>query len=788
MKLNTKIITTGLMTVITCALVGSVTGTFAWYAYSTRATAELTGTTFGKATNLQLGIVAPENTDNIQGWDDFVTKSGLKGEGNIYWSYLGGGLSQSIIEDYLELVGHSRKDMRPTTSGVYTKSVDNPEFDKSKLISAQTTVSPTIEEQVDIQPKVSPYDEQDLNENASRDADKKDYAVLPLAIRVKDLKNDEVMNDIDIYVSDLDFSAIGNNGVADNKGDLIGDNISEAFRLDFFTWNEGKENLQRKIVSPGRTDDGEIKIGGLLDTDLDGFVDVDIREDNSVVDYDYLIRSEYLYGAVKNGQEGNNHFTYENVRYSGYKETPTSEVEWHLKNNKAIYVYDEGNNTGSIVYLFTSSEAVHEDANDSTSPITDYNYQGELFSGKTFNSQYQYVENENYNSNDPSSYPYVPRLRKVYENTVSWTMKDSENPFFNKDNREDCLDEEKASNYYYAKDNNEKWQLLKSEGKANDLVLLKDGTNYSLIKKSEIQSDIEGTYSSAYAYEKIGEKYYKYRRGLNNAIDETNEKVFENAYYVADGESELGFKIDISENPTNSLGKVSESVIVKNGDEYSVVARAYGHDDITKIYNLNSNAYEELGDNELVANHLTNSYYAIEGTQIKAINNPKLLKNHFVVKTIVNNNLVNEVVAIGSSSSYDYKGYYEQANQTYAKIQEKKLYENTDSLSGYNLKVNLNETNFDGRKHQAKTYTIANYEAFTQKFIGRDSLVAGFTKGKINSTDKTSKVLCNTGNSNGIAYCKLTMWIEGWDASCDENILDVSYGLGIQFQIDRLDK
>ena len=54
MKIKNKLIAGGLMSVVACALVGSITGTFAWYQYSNRSTVSMKGASVGTAENLEI--------------------------------------------------------------------------------------------------------------------------------------------------------------------------------------------------------------------------------------------------------------------------------------------------------------------------------------------------------------------------------------------------------------------------------------------------------------------------------------------------------------------------------------------------------------------------------------------------------------------------------------------------------------------------------------------------------------------------------------------------------------
>ena len=65
MKINNKLIAGGLMTVVACALTGSITGTFAWYQYSNNSTVSMHGVALKTSQNLYIN-----NTTENLGWDD----------------------------------------------------------------------------------------------------------------------------------------------------------------------------------------------------------------------------------------------------------------------------------------------------------------------------------------------------------------------------------------------------------------------------------------------------------------------------------------------------------------------------------------------------------------------------------------------------------------------------------------------------------------------------------------------------------------------------------------------
>ena len=61
MKINKKVMVTTLALAMGAALAGSISGSVAWYQYSTRASAQLTGTSVGTSRNLQIALKPGEN-------------------------------------------------------------------------------------------------------------------------------------------------------------------------------------------------------------------------------------------------------------------------------------------------------------------------------------------------------------------------------------------------------------------------------------------------------------------------------------------------------------------------------------------------------------------------------------------------------------------------------------------------------------------------------------------------------------------------------------------------------
>ena len=264
MKLKSKLVASGLITAITCALVGSITGTFAWYGYSTRATATVAGTSIGAAANLQIGIRdADANIASIKGLAED------RDSNNIFWQKDSGGLRGDAIADYLNQKGFGSNEMHPISSGnIY-------EDDSSK------------------RKEISPVEMVTYQSNTNAAADKKDYFVLPLAMRVynvaekEDIADDDYLKEREIYLSDIEVDL----ELAQNQTTTL----NEAFRIDFKEERSDLLEPNYVLLAPGKSDDGSCKLAGLLDLNGDGFADV-IEND-----YDYRVRHEMVYGQIKPG-------------------------------------------------------------------------------------------------------------------------------------------------------------------------------------------------------------------------------------------------------------------------------------------------------------------------------------------------------------------------------------------------------------------------------------------------------------------------------------------------------
>lgn len=127
-KLSSAKIAFGLFSAMTVACVaGSISGTLAWYAYSTRALVSYTGTSINETSLLQVGICSDEEiTDMPNGLLDQALSAA---DGNYYYfAESGKGLTYDIIAKYLSQKEFATDKLEPTTSGSWVSGNDQDSF------------------------------------------------------------------------------------------------------------------------------------------------------------------------------------------------------------------------------------------------------------------------------------------------------------------------------------------------------------------------------------------------------------------------------------------------------------------------------------------------------------------------------------------------------------------------------------------------------------------------------------------------------------------------------------
>ena len=241
MKIKKKLVIIPLFAFLTCAsLAGSISGTLAWYQYSTRTNAAYVGISGGKSGNLQI---------RFQGQNNWATR-----------------LTVAEVNDWLnstaEKVG---SELSPITSGNMLKDDVLP----NKLFG-----NPIYGHDV--------YDEW-------QEASVKNYVVLPLELRF--VERDEGQENAvskNIYLSDLTIQDNSNNILNDKK------DLAKAIRVHVHSEGAG-ENVNHLISLDG----GETLTNGKLDLSGDGHNDQKYNGSDKRYGFDGGELEEITYGEGK---------------------------------------------------------------------------------------------------------------------------------------------------------------------------------------------------------------------------------------------------------------------------------------------------------------------------------------------------------------------------------------------------------------------------------------------------------------------------------------------------------
>ena len=236
----------GLTSLVFLGLAGSISGSLAWWAYSTRVSITYQGTSVASSEQLQVGIKTEVNLSGLG-----MTHETIGGE-SYYWCDAGMGLPAEIVKTYLESYtlqggGHyASSELQPITSGSYTTgdlSLKNP------LISGTR-----------------------FN---SRAADSDKYVRIPFAFRVMRYNSSNTLEPAkgeNIWLTDTSVEASD----AENDG-----NVYKAIRM-FTVGKEARKNGNniemldvKRLINPSNKTNvaGQTAVAGLLDISGSGYYD-----------------------------------------------------------------------------------------------------------------------------------------------------------------------------------------------------------------------------------------------------------------------------------------------------------------------------------------------------------------------------------------------------------------------------------------------------------------------------------------------------------------------------------
>lgn len=252
------------------SLVGTVSGTLAWYAYNARATLSYSGTSVENSVQLQIGLACAHEmpTSGSEDLEEFARIMGtepevLNGE-YYYFAPLGYGISSSVINAYLGEFGYATNELEPVTSGFFNPTAGG--FGLKEAPSAQNRVPNVV-------------------------AKKTNYLKLPFIFRASKSKTNtaDYMENAEIWLTDA-------KGAASSNRD---GNIYKAMRI-YFDRND-TDYINDFIVNPDAQTAGETRVGGLLDLSDDGYYDFDENGEVFYGEYDTSVNPNDLLSTAAYG-------------------------------------------------------------------------------------------------------------------------------------------------------------------------------------------------------------------------------------------------------------------------------------------------------------------------------------------------------------------------------------------------------------------------------------------------------------------------------------------------------
>ena len=241
------------MTVVSVlALVASIAGSLAWYAYNRNVYFSFVGTSVAKSTLINVGLVDDDHYLSDSKVEQYeLVREEVDGH-SIVFTHSSKGFSVQAIREYLFQSPYAVSMLYPlTTQERHLKNNDD-SYNNSDLTLYRA-------------PEYGDY-------IISREATKSDYVFLPFAFKISDTDGNNIKN-TDIWLTDASTQASG-------------ENIDQSVRV--FIHNKTSQRKFLMKPADSTTTQGETKVGGLLDLDGDG-----------TYDYDKSNGNEYYYGQYE---------------------------------------------------------------------------------------------------------------------------------------------------------------------------------------------------------------------------------------------------------------------------------------------------------------------------------------------------------------------------------------------------------------------------------------------------------------------------------------------------------
>ncbi len=227
MKINKgRFIFFALYGLLVTSAMGTIVGTYAWYQYSARASMMYHGTAINNPDSLAIGLFSSVKLEDAASLE-LIPDENVE---NLYWT--SNGISKTIMSYFARENGYAYNQIAPTTSSAYSRG------DELKLRSA-------------------PSEAEIFNPNYL--AKKEHYCYIPLAFKCNGLSENQ------LYLTEAELESEGS--------------LYQGVRIYI---DNGEDKF---IFNPTSPNDGYTEVGGPLDMDRDGYLDVNNSD-----------KKEYIYG------------------------------------------------------------------------------------------------------------------------------------------------------------------------------------------------------------------------------------------------------------------------------------------------------------------------------------------------------------------------------------------------------------------------------------------------------------------------------------------------------------
>ena len=258
------------------SLVGTISGTLAWYAYNSRASLSYSGTSVSNTVALQIGIVSKDEMPStaqinqssswtqdekktLRSFWDVMHKESFDNdtENYYYFAPAGKGLSSEVINAYLLYHGYATNELTAITSGSYNRG------EGLTLMNGPKADHPAIDSE----------------------ADPDTYAEIPFVFRVLDTNT--TSPDV-VYLANREVWLYG--AKLESTRNSVGE-LQKAIRVFVDREESADSNYDDFILNPSATVTGKTAVAGLLDLTHDAYYDYDF--DPITQQYNEIIYGDY---------------------------------------------------------------------------------------------------------------------------------------------------------------------------------------------------------------------------------------------------------------------------------------------------------------------------------------------------------------------------------------------------------------------------------------------------------------------------------------------------------------